>query len=169
MQLKNKFGINSPMTIKEKIIATLGLWKFGITKIPLIFFIRPRIIEMNSKKCVVKIPFKRRTKNHLKSMYFGALSIGADLAGGLIAMNAIKKSNVKVNLIFKDMKVDFLKRVEGDAYFTCTDGELIKELVQTAIDTKERVSMPLSITTTVPDKFNDEPVAEFVLTISLKA
>jgi acyl-coenzyme A thioesterase PaaI-like protein len=156
------------MKTKKRLLATLGLWKFGFTKIPLIFFVRPQIVEMCSTECVIKIPLKRRTKNHLKSMYFGVLAIGADLSGGLMAMDAIKTSGHKISLIFKDMNVDFLKRVEGDAFFTCQDGVAITNLVNEAIKTGERVYLPLKITTTVPEKFGREPVAEFTLTLSLK-
>ena len=52
----------------------------------------------------IKIPLKRRTKNHLYSMYFGALSVGADITGGFLAMMCIQKTNKRVALIFKDFK-----------------------------------------------------------------
>lgn len=47
--------------------------------IPLIWWIRPSVIEMGKKKTELKIALNRRTKNHLNSMYFGALAIGAEL------------------------------------------------------------------------------------------
>ena len=121
---------------------TLAIRYFGFTKIPLIFFVKPRVIELNQSNCVIKIPLRRRTRNHLMSMYFGALAVGADLAGGLLAMQIIGRSESKISLVFKDMQADFLKRVDADAIFTCTDGETINQLIQKVVETGERHHTP---------------------------
>ncbi len=144
------------------------VWYFGITKIPLIFFVKPRVIQLDESQCVIKIPLHRRTRNHLKSMYFGVLAVGADLASGLLAMQLLDRSDHKISLIFKDMQANFLKRVDGDAIFTCTDGQKIRTLVEKVIDTGERHHEPLNIQVTAPDKYGDEILATFTLTLSLK-
>ena len=84
--------------------SNLYLQYFGLTKIPLLWFCRPKIIRITSETVEIKIPLMRRTKNHLNSMYFGALSVGADITGGFLAMMCIQKSKHKVALIFKDFK-----------------------------------------------------------------
>ena len=89
---------------------TLLVRYFGITKIPLIFFVKPQVLQLNQSQCMIKIPLRRRTRNHLMSMYFGVLAVGADLAGGLLAMQMLARSDHKINLVFKDMHADFLKR-----------------------------------------------------------
>jgi len=94
--------------------------------------------------------------------------VGADLAGGLLAMQLLGRSDHKISLVFKDMQADFLKRVDADAIFTCTDGERIATLVQEVIDTGERHHEPLNIVVTAPDKYGDEILATFTLTLSLK-
>lgn len=147
---------------------TFLVWYFGITKIPLIFFVKPRVIQLDESQCVIKIPLHRRTRNHLKSMYFGVLAVGADLASGLLAMQLLDRSDHKISLIFKDMQANFLKRVDGDAIFTCTDGQKIRTLVEKVIDTGERHHEPLNIQVTAPDKYGDEILATFTLTLSLK-
>lgn len=148
---------------------TLGLWLFSLVKIPLIAYVRPSIVTKNSKTCVIKIPLNYFTKNHLGSMYFGALAIGADVAGGLIAMELIGKSKQKVQLVFKDFRANFLKRPEADVHFTCHDGDKIKKQVAETIRTKRRVNRLLTIIATTPKISGDEPVAEFKLNLSLKA
>ena len=154
--------------LSKQVKATWYLRYFGWKKVPLIFYCRPSVVELNREKAIIKIPIKRRNRNHLNSMYFGVLAVGADVAGGLLAMDQIRRSKKKVSLVFKDFKADFLKRPEGDTLFTCYDGLAIEKLVQEAIASGERVNMPLKITATVPAIFGDEPVAEFVLTLSLK-
>ena len=69
---------------------TMYLRLFGFLKIPMLFWLRPSVMEINQTTCKVKIPLGRRQKNHLNSMYFGVLAAGADCAGGLVAMQAIR-------------------------------------------------------------------------------
>ena len=140
---------------------------FGITKVPMIWYCRPKVIEHTDEKIEIKIPLKRKTKNHLGSMYFGVLAVGADITGGFLAMDPIQESGRKINLIFKDFKADFLKRPEGDVHFTCNDGPAVKELVDRVSKSSDRHNFKLSIEATVPS-ISSEIVAKFELTLSLK-
>jgi hypothetical protein len=124
-------------------------------------------VSISDTKLEVKIKLNRRTKNHLNSMYFGVLSVGADVTGGFLAMKLIRNNQSRISLIFKDFHADFLKRAEGDVHFICEDGLAIKNLVEVAEQTGERQNFPLHITATVPS-ISDESVAEFILTLSLK-
>lgn len=147
---------------------TLFLRVFSFFKIPLLFYIAPILEELNDEKCVVRIPLRRRTKNHLNVMYFGVLAAGADCAGGFMAMKLIRKEGGKISLLFKDFKAEFLKRAEGDVFFTCRDGAAIREAVAETLSSGERVNLPVHVTATVPSKLGEEPVAQFELTLTLK-
>ena len=155
------------MWISPKTKANYYLTLFSITKIPLLWFCRPKIVHISNKSIEIKIPLKRRTKNHLKSMYFGALSVGADITGGFLAMMCIQKSDRKIALIFKDFKADFLKRAEGDVHFVCNEGDEISKLVHKTIKSGQRENMIVHIDAIVP-LISDDVVAKFELTLSLK-
>jgi hypothetical protein len=118
--------------------AKLRLWT--LTKVPLLFFLRPSVVEATDRRCVIRVPLTRRSRNHLGSMYFGAFCAGAS----------------------------FFKRAEGDVLFACDDGEAIAGLVRRAIESGEREELPVRVLATVPEKLGSEPVAEFLLTLSLK-
>ncbi len=154
------------LSIAQK--TTLFIKLLGFTKIPMIFFCRPKVIQISDESLSVKIKLKRRTQNHLKTMYFGVLAVGADLAGGVLAMRHINQIDKKVVLVFKDFKAEFHKRADDDVVFSCSDGLAIKDLVQKASKTGERHNLPLKLTATVPSKYGDEPVASFILTLSIK-
>ncbi len=145
----------------RKTAAVLG---FGITKVPLIAFVTPRVLRSDAEGCEILIPLSWRTKNHLGSMYFGALSVGADLAGGFLAMSRIWESKQKIALVFKSMDAKFLKRAEGDVVFSCADGRVMADLVQQSLESNERVEAPVRVEARV----GNDLVAEFVLVISLK-
>jgi len=147
--------------------ANLYLKLFGISKIPLIYFCRPKILVFDEDSIEVRIRLNRRTMNHLRSMYFGVLAVGADITAGFFAMQKIQDSGSKVALIFKDFKADFLKRPEGDVVFSCAQGPAIKNLVKEAIEMGKRVDMPVEVTASVPT-ISDDVVARFKLTLSLK-
>lgn len=146
-------------SLAEKILTTVK------QQIPLIDFAEVKIIEVTEESCLIKIPLIEKTKNHLNSMYFGALSIGADCAGGLIALYLMEKMNQRLSLVFKDFKADFLRRADSDVYFRCENGALIKKKILEAINLQTRVSFPVQI-----HAFNEhqQNIANFTLTLSLK-
>ena len=154
--------------ISHNLKETLKIRLLAVLKIPLMFFCRPSVLSINDEAVTIIIPFKRRTKNHVGSMYFGALSVGADLAGAYLAMHHISKVNKKIKLIFKDFHADFFKRAEGDVHFVCDEGSQIKNLVEQVSQSGERGNMPVKVIAYVPSKFNNDPVAQFTLTLSLK-
>ena len=140
---------------------------FGLFRIPLILYCRPKVMSISNTRLEVKIKYNRRTKNHLNSMYFGVLSVGADVTGGFLAMKFIQESKSQIALIFKDFHADFLRRAEGDVHFICEDGFAIQKLIKVAEKTGERQNLPVNITATVPT-LSHEPVATFILTLSVK-
>jgi hypothetical protein len=154
-------------SLSPETIITWKLWQFGFRRIPLIFFCRPRVIKITATSLEVKIKLNRRTRNHLHTMYFGVLSVGADITGGFLAMGYCRASRSKISLIFKDFHADFLKRAEGDVHFFCNEGLKIQELVQKAEETGERQNMPVHITARVPS-ISPDSVAKFILTLSIK-
>jgi len=154
--------------LPEDMRETAILRLFGFAKIPMLFLASPKVVELTNARAEVVIPLNRMTQNHLRSMYFGVLAIGADCAGGVIAMKLIEESGENVSLIFGEFHAKFLKRAEGDVHFVCEDGPAIAELVKKTLATGERENLPVKVVAKVPSKNGDEPVAEFTLLLSLK-
>lgn len=150
--LKNQFFINS--------------WSFF--NIPLIFWVRPKILSIDIDRTEVMIPLNRRTKNHLKSMYFGVLCTGADLAGGILATKLIMESGKNISLSFKDFKADFKKLALGDVVFRFENGKMIQELMDEVLFSNERFNKTVHVTAYCPDIDPNEVVATFELTLSLR-
>ncbi len=151
------------MSLKETAaVRLLGL------RIPVLLFVAPRVLEVNEEGAAVGIPLGWRTKNHLGSMYFGALAAGADLAAGLNAFALIRGPHPRISLVFKDARMEFLKRADGDVVFRTRDGRKVAAAMAEAERTGERVTIPVDVVATVPRKYGDEPVARFTLGLSLK-
>lgn len=146
--------------------ASLRLWSF--IKVPMLYHVCPTVEALDEAHTIVSLPLRRQTRNHLNSMYMGALVCGADLASGLIAFHLMKKQKKKFSIVFKDLKAEFLKRPEARTYFHCQDGGKIQELLNTAQKTGERTHAPIDVVATCPEKTGDIPIARFTLTLSVK-
>ena len=152
------------MLLKETaLVRLLGL------RIPMILFAGPRVLALDEAGCDLEIPLGWRTSNRLiGAMYFGALCVGADLAGGLPAARIMRARHPGMKLVFGDLRAEFLKRADGDVLFRNRDGARIGAAVARAAESGERVTVPLEVVATVPAKYGDEPVARFALSLSLK-
>ena len=148
---------------------TLAVRLWSLQNVFMLFLASPKIVEINERRCVVRVPLNWRTRRRdIKAMYLGVLCMGADVAAGLIAFDLVRKQKARVTLIFKDIKGEFLKRAEGDVLFTNEDGPVIVDLLRKTMESGERVEATVHVTATVPDKLGAEPVARFELTLSLK-
>ncbi len=145
---------------------TWALRWFSVARIPLLFFIGARVADITPERMVV-VPLRRRTRNHLGSMYFAALCAGADCAAGAFAMHFIRRQGKPISMVFKSFHADFLKRAEGDVHFICEQGRQIAQLVEAAAASGERVEQTFDVLALVPSQ-GGEPVAAFRLTLSLK-
>ena len=77
-----KWANRIPSPQKETYLLRL----FGLTKVPMIGFLWPKIIKIEDYISIIRIPSSYRSKNHVNSMYFGALCAGADMAAGSLAV-----------------------------------------------------------------------------------
>ncbi len=141
---------------------------FGLSKVPVLFFLQPKVMELDQQTCVIKIPLTWRSKNHLNCMYFGALAAGADCAGGFMAMKIAYEQKLPVNILFKDFKAEFLRCAEGDVYFVSEDGQAISQMMHRAAASGERQNQTVVVMAYVPSDKPQDPVARFELTLSCK-
>lgn len=147
---------------------TLGAWVFGLFRVRMIWYLAPRVIQIDERRVEVRIPLRARSRNHLGSMYIGALWVGADVAGGLLAASLIIEKNLPISFVFASSKARFFKRPEADVHFVSEDGPRITALIERAMASEERHSETLKVVALVPEKLGQEPVAEFELTLSVK-
>ncbi len=146
----------------------LFLWSFSHLQVPLIGHLRTKLISLDDKRVVVKVPYSRRSKNHLNSMYFGALAVGADLAGGLHSFYHAEKAQVKASIVFKSFQAQFLKRPESDVFFICEMGDVVKAMIDESQQTGERINKHILIDAFTHYPENPEKVAHFDLELSVK-
>ncbi|MDB3905276.1 DUF4442 domain-containing protein [Crocinitomicaceae bacterium] len=141
------------------------LFLLGFMKIPMIRYTRPKLLAIDDNTVRVKIKLRRRTKNHLSSMYFGALSVGADIAGGIQVFYFSKKMDRKVSFAFKGMNAQFLKRAESDIIFESHEGQKIQKAMEKSLIEGARINDSIMV-----EAKNDagEIVATFEMIVSVR-
>ena len=163
-QILGKLGDN----LSQRRRGDLMVRYLGLAKIPMLAFIGPRVDELTEDRCVIRIPLTWRTKNHMRVMYIGVLTAGADLAGGVLAMESILSSPEPVALLFKDFHADYVRRADGDVLFVCEQGPQVRAAVERALETGERQNEPVEVNAYTDKPSGRELVARFTLTLTLK-
>ena len=90
--------------MKRRWKETLWVRGWSLRNVFLLWFISPSVLELSDRRCEIVVPLNWRTRRHdIRAMYLGALCMGADVAGGLIAFSIVGRSKQRVSFIFKDL------------------------------------------------------------------
>ena len=134
---------------------------FLLKNLPAAYFSGLKLEEVSDEKSMVSIPFKWFSKNPFRSTYFACLSMAAEMSTGVLAMANVYKRDPKVSMLVTAVDGKFYKKATGLTRFICTDGNLIKETVEAAIQSGQPQSFKA-----ISKGYNDkgEPVADFWVT-----
>ena len=142
---------------------------FSLLKVPLLGLLRPKVIELSPQRSCVRLPLSFIAKNHVGSMYFGALAMGAELSVALKVVDSMQNQKTPVNFIFKDFNCQFLKRAMSDTDFCCDEVEKITALVEKALQSKQRVEERFNgYALPAKSKSDEEKLMTYQITISIK-
>jgi len=140
---------------------------FSWFKIPLLAYVRPKVIKLDDKESVVRVKLNKRSRNHLNVMYFGALAMGAELSVALMTVNKIQESGKRIDFLFKDFQANFLKRADKHVFFCCPEADKVNDLMKESFKTADRLEGTYKGFAYV-DEATREPVMEYSLTLSVK-
>lgn len=112
----------------------------SLLRVPLLSFCNPKLIALEPKSQVF-IPLNFVTKNHVRTMYFGALAMGAELSVAVPILNAMFIEKKKISFIFKNVKCEFLKRADTDVIFEYASIDKSRELIEKALQSGERENL----------------------------
>lgn len=141
------------------------LFLFGLFKIPVIGYCRPKLVALSRDEVNIRIGLRRKTRNHVGSMYLGVMTVGADLASGFLAFHILEQRGLRANPVFKGMRAEYYKRAESDVDFVCEHGRDIVDMIDEMERTGERVTKAIE----VKAMCKGEEVAKFFMDLSLKA
>lgn len=135
-------------------------------KLPLAAMAGLRLQRLDGDACQAVVPFGWRTKNPFGSIYFAALSMGAELSCAGLALMAARAPDCKVAVYPIEMSGKFIKQAKADTTFTCSNGPELFAAVAKAVETREPVTV---VTETVGQTAEGLIVSKFEFTWSYKA
>lgn len=139
---------------------------FLLTKLPSAYFAGVRIKSASETAVTSSVPYKWFSKNPFRSTYFACLAMAGEMSTGALGMMHIHKRNPGVSMLVVTVEGNYFKKATGKTYFTCSDGEMIKQTIEEAIVTGESRSIRAR---SVGKNDSGEDVAEFFITWSFKA
>lgn len=139
---------------------------FLATKLPAAFFVGLRLVLLNEQQCVVKIKHTWFNKNPFNSMYFAAEAMAAEMASGLLAFGHSYKKRPAISMLVVKMEIDFIKKATGTILFTCEEGEAIKQVIDSCLQSNKGETITIK---SIGTNENKEVVANFSITWSFKA
>ncbi len=134
--------------------------------LPMAFLAGIRVKEFSEEQSVLTIKFSWLTQNPFRSIYFACLAMAAEISTGLLVMNGIYESKPAVSMLVTKNQATFFKKAVGKISFTCLDGKMIADAIDTAKKSSEGVVV--EVKSIGVDEAGDT-VAEFIFTWSLKA
>ena len=124
-----------------------------------------RVDSIENNKCTVRVKLGFFNKNPFKSLFWAVQGMAAEMPGGLLLQNKIKNSGQNIAMLLVDSSSKFTKKAVGKILFTFENGELLDELVNQAVKTKE--AQTITIRTSGVDE-NGDVVSEFSFNWSIK-
>jgi hypothetical protein len=73
-----------------------------------------------------------------------------------------------IGALFKDVKIDFHRRVDNDLHIVCEDVQKIRGAAEQAVSTKKRVNVVVDVKGYVYEYSREKPCVTSQLTLSLK-
>jgi uncharacterized protein DUF4442 len=139
---------------------------FLFLKLPSAFWcgVRAKAIEANN--CHVTVRHSWKNQNPFKSMYFAVQAMAAELSTGALVMLHIRRSGAKVSMLVANTKASYIKKATGKITFICSDGQLVNEAVQKAIQTRDGQTLWMN---TIGTNEQGETVSEMHFEWTLKA
>jgi hypothetical protein len=91
--------------------------------------------------------------------------MAAELSTGALILNNTYKRKPAISMLIVKMEANYFRKATGTTWFTCDEGMKMKEAVSAA--GKEKEGKIITVTSIGKNK-NEEPVAEFLFTWSIK-
>lgn len=122
----------------EFTVRNLNLYLFK--NLPSAYFCGVRVYALGTDYCTVRVKHRWFNQNPFNSMYFAVQNMAAELTTGALVMRGIKESNKKISMLVLNQKSQFTKKARGMITFKCADGDLIKEKINEAVNSKDGIS-----------------------------
>jgi hypothetical protein len=139
---------------------------FLLQKLPAAWMAGLRMKKFEADEAAVTVTYKWLNQNPFKSMYFAVQSMAAEMSTGMLAFGQIFERYPLVSMLVVGMEAKFHKKAVDQITFTCIEGKLIADTIETALQLGEGQTIQCY---SVGKNEAGEIVSEFWFTWSFKA
>ncbi len=143
------------LRMQNKMTRWLGSsWRFRLFlwwKLPAAAFMGVHLERLDAECCVVGLPYRWRSQNPFRSIYFAAQCAAAELSTGLPAWVAVQGQTQPVSMLVTHVEAAFLKKANQPLRFTCEAVQEIGRAVRDAASTGEAQTLRVLSTGCLPD------------------
>ena len=108
--------------------------RWMLSKLPAAWLSGVRLALIDEDKCEVKVRFKWINQNPYRSMFWAVQGMAAELTTGMLLTKSIQDSNTNISMLLVSNKSNFHKKAVGKITFTCSEGEIAKQLINSTIN-----------------------------------
>ncbi len=110
---------------------------FFLTKLPSAWFMGFRLKSVSVEKAEILLPYRWRSQNPYRSIYFAAQCAAGEFSTGIIASIILEGFEEKISMLVTKVEAEFVKKASDTATFTCNDGSKFYETIADAVKTGE--------------------------------
>ncbi|MDO5510592.1 MAG: DUF4442 domain-containing protein [Weeksellaceae bacterium] len=140
--------------------------KFLLVKLPIAWLAGVRLQQISDTEATTTVKLHRMSQNPFRSIFWAVQGMAAELSTGVQLFRYMEQSGRQYSMLVTEQQAFFSKKAVGRCEFTCTDGELLRQAMEEAFESKTPQSIRVSSVGT--DESGDR-VSEFFFTWSIKA
>ncbi|MCS4239126.1 hypothetical protein M2306_000268 [Myroides gitamensis] len=141
--------------------------KFLFFKLPSAYWTGVRLRRISDTSATTTVRHKWVNQNPFRSMYFAVQAMAAELSTGALVMKKISESGQRISMLVAQNNSVFVKKATGKISFTCSEGHLLDEAIQKAIETQEGVTVWMK-SVGIDEKGDEVSVFNFEWTLKVR-
>lgn len=106
-------------------------------KLPAAWWCGVRLKRITENTAEVSVTHRWINQNPFNSMFWAVQGMAAELATGVLIMQAAKASQNKISMLVINNKANFTKKAKGKLLFSCHPGDSIENTFANLVDTKK--------------------------------
>ncbi|MEO8712203.1 MAG: thioesterase [Parafilimonas sp.] len=115
--------------------------QFLLLKLPSAYFAGLKIEAFDETNAIISVKQKWFNKNPFGSIYFGVLTMAAEMSTGILCLGNIYNRRPGISMLVIEQKALFHKKAMGKILFTCEDGNKISAAIEEAVTTGNAVTV----------------------------
>ncbi|MBL6607681.1 MAG: DUF4442 domain-containing protein [Bacteroidetes bacterium] len=149
-----------------KLVTPFQVNSFMLLKLPAAFICGVRLKAIDQHKACVSVRHRWINQNPFRSMFWAVQGMAAELACGMLVMQAVRQQNHSISMLLVGTRATFIKKARGRIEFVCQDGLAAQGGVEDCLVNTDGVQFDLFVT---GRDAQGEIVSEFVFNWSVKA